>query len=154
MAKSGHPSSGLDAGIFPASALDHNKQPLCPRRLWPHLVQYDKPVFSGKLPDQAGGGEEFSKGVFRWRTTGKYIFLTSQSASSHTRGRCFWSYLRPGWSASYNGSKTTSICFPCTGPHSTLDGNYNSAADFLPSQHSLASPPGWACSGPDSRLLL
>ncbi len=154
MAKPGHSSSGFDAGIFPAPALDYNNQPLCPRRLSPHLIQYDKLVFSGKLPDQAGGGEEFSKGVFRWRATRKYIFFTSQSAPSYTRSRCFRSYLRHGWSAGYNGSKTTSICFPSTGPHSTLDCNYNFAAAFLPSQHSLASPPGWACSGPDSRLLL
>ena len=69
MAKSGHSSSGFDAGIFPAPALDYNNQPLCPWRLSPHLIQYDKLVFSGKLPAQAGGGEEFPKGVFRRRAT-------------------------------------------------------------------------------------
>lgn len=65
-------STWLNAGIFPAPALDYNKQPLCPRWFPTYHVQYDKPVFSGKLPAQAGGGEGFSKSIFRRGSDGEY----------------------------------------------------------------------------------
>ncbi len=144
---------GFDSSLFLASTLDYNNQPFCPWRLRPYYMQYDKPVFPGKLLDQAIGREEFSKGVFRRGSTGKY-FLHRLRITIFSRHRSFRGYFRSWWSAGNDGSQNTRLCIPYSSASSPMGSHLNFSPYFLRTRNCMASPCRRSYFGSHSRIFL